>query len=376
MLDCLVNLVGLTDRDCPCYDSAAFPDFATKNASETGYYLTDKDNGFPLLDSLFASIDCGDPNNIFAILEKARQSALNGIYTDLPTALTHPKTGRFKKRLLPFNGLVGQRRTTSTKTFSKTRAGQLWTPSDNWKYRELKDMQFVVTAIWAGFNSTGTLDVDFESNDPDFTTVTKTVNTVAGVMNRNELLEADQFTLPLWSKNTEDGYCCGDCGLRYAITYDTTGQTALANKFTCCRSGKPWGLFFEAGGFETDDVNDVLDDCGHTCNNAAQGIIVEGYLWCDGLQWLCELDQLDGWNLKSVLARTIQFGSNVYLSNHVLDNDIISYWTTVNKEGIYKTRSHSKKRFHENIAWLAEKMPIHATGCYTCKTPYVTKRSF
>lgn len=376
MLDCLVNLVGLTDRTCPCHDTAALSNFATSNVTETGYYVTDKDYGFPLLDSIFASLDCGDPNNVYAVLEKARQSAINSIYTDLPTALTHPKTGKFRKRLLPFNGLVGQRRTTSTRNYSKAKAGQLWQPADKYKYRELKDMQFVVTAIWAGFTTSGTLDLAFESNDPDFTTVTKSLTTVANSMHRNNLAEADQFTIPLYSKNTENGGCCNDCGLRYTISYDSAAMTALDNKFTCCGSGKPWGLVLDVGGFEADSTSTVLDDCGHTCNNQANGIIIEGYLWCDGLQWLCELDELDGWDLKSVLARTIQFASNIYLANHVLDNDIINYWTTSNREGIYKIRSHSKKRYTENIAWLAERMPNNSTGCYMCKPAKIQRRSF
>src|SRR3990167_8438397 len=114
MLDCLQNLVGLTDKQCDCFEGSKPTDFDALNESETGYYLTDGDYGMPLLDAVFSAIDCGDGDNLWDVLIEARTSAINSVYTDLQSALLQ----FYDKTIQPFTGLVGQRRATSTKNIT------------------------------------------------------------------------------------------------------------------------------------------------------------------------------------------------------------------------------------------------------------------
>jgi hypothetical protein len=124
MIDCIINLVGLTNKECACYTGSKPTGFDALNASRTGYFLTDEDYGFSLLDSIYAGIDCGDPNNVYSVLERSRRFAVNRIYTDLQAALTK----YYDKTIMPFNGLVGQRKADRYYTASATKVGHLIAP--------------------------------------------------------------------------------------------------------------------------------------------------------------------------------------------------------------------------------------------------------
>lgn len=367
MLDCLSNLVGLTDKDCACFDESKPDGFDDLNVSETGYYLTDEDYGLPLLDAIFSGIDCGDENNIYSVMARARANAINAVYTDLQAALLK----YYDKTIQPFSGLIGQRKATSTKTINSSIAGQLIRP------QPIKDAAFVVTHIWVGVNNAGALDVTFSSNDPDFTEYAQTVTvTTPGAFQKFPL--TTPVRLDLYSRNVQDGGCCSTCGLRYSVSYPISGGLKpLNNVYSCCGgSNAHWKPYMQVGGFDTDDLAALLDNCGYSCNSYGNGLVLEGYMTCDNLQWLCELEELNGYDFRDVLARTIQFKATQFLAQHILDSTNINYWTTLNRESLYGKRNHAKSLFETNVLWMASNLPNHATGCYKCKPTAMQRRSF
>lgn len=367
MLDCLTNLVGLTDKDCECYSGSKPDGFDSLNETESGYYLTDEDYGFPILDSIYAAVDCGDANSVYSVLQRARTAAINSIYTDLQAALLQ----FWDKAVKPFSGLVGQRRSTTTRTPSASTVGQLWQPNP------IKDASFMVAGIWIGVSQAGAVEVTISSNDPDFDTVSQTFTvTTAGKF--QYFTFTNPVELPLYSKNTVSGNCCGTCGLRYTISYvPANGVKFLDNKFSCCGGhNTEWKQYITAKGFETNDLDSLLEDCTESTNSMAQGLAVDGYLACDNLQWLCELKELNGKDLRDVLARAIQFRSTVFMAQHVLDSPEINQWTTLNREALYGKRNHAQKRFDEYMLWIAENVPVGMTGCYKCKPSKIQRRTF
>lgn len=367
MLDCLQNLVGLTDKECACFDESELAGFAELNESETGYYLTDEDYGLPMLESIYAGIDCGDETNVFSVLNRARTFAVNAIYTDLQAALRQ----RFDQTVTAFSGLVGQRRAGGTRTVgaSATTIGQLWQP------KGVKDGKFVATHIWVGVDTAGPLTISISSNEPDFVPFSQTVTVATGGVFQKFALTAP-VELPLYSKNTDYG-SGSNCGVRYAISYPSAGLKPMSNVFSCCGGmNTGWKAHIVAGGFETSDLDGLLDNCGYTCNGYAQGLAVEGYLGCDNLQWLCELKELNGKDLRDVLARAVQHKGAQNLAQHILDSTNINFWTTLNRESLYGKRNHAKAQFDILISWIADNLPNGVTGCYKCRPGNMQRRSF
>lgn len=368
MLDCLSNLIGLTGKDCECFSASEPIGFDALNESESGYYITDDDYGFPLIESVYAGIDCGDPNNIYNVLAKARASAIGSIYTDLQAALKM----HHDKAVDSFSGLVGQRRANGYGVFGNTAtmAGQLWQP------KAIRDAYFVVTHVWVGVSAAGNLAFSIRSNAPDFTTVNQTFNvTTPGVFQKFAL--TTPVKLPFFSKYVDYGGHF-DCGLRYTFSYPIlAGLKPLANVYSCCgNSNTGWKKQMTAGGFETSDINATLNDCGLICNGSAQGLAIEGYTECNGLDWLCSLEEMNGKDLRDVLARTMQYSAASYLCQHILDSTNINFWTTLNRESLYGKRNHAKKRYGELITWMAENLPNNVTGCYKCKPGRIQRRTF
>lgn len=363
MLDCLINLVGLTDKDCNCFDESKPAEFEALNVSETGYYLTDEDYGLPLLESIFAGNDCGD-GSVWDVLVKSRLAAINSVYTDLQAAILK----YYDKAIQPFSGLIGKARSTSTRTITSAFAGHLIQP------RPIKDAAFVVKHVWLGVNQAGPITVTFDSNDPDFTAYSQVLTvTTPGVFQKFALTTPQ--SLDLYSKNVQDD--AFGCGLRYTVSYPISGGLKpLNNVFKCCGDDPQYKKYMNVGGFEGDSVDTVLDNCGYSCNGNANGLVLDGYMTCDNLQWLCELEELNGYDIRDVLARSIQYKATVLLAQHILDSTEINYWTTLNREALYGKRNHAKTRFDALMDWIAQNLPSYATGCYTCKPASIRRKSF
>lgn len=367
MLDCLTNLVGLTDKECSCFDDSQPADFDEINASETGYFLTDEDYGLPLLSAVYSAIDCGDGATVFSVLQKARAAALKSIYTDLQAAMLN----FYDRAVRPFYGLIGQRKANGSRTVTNQTVGQLWRPN------HIKDASFVASGIWLGATQAGSIEIKISSNDPDFDEYTQTVDyTTAGRFQYFALTTAQ--TLPFYSRNTDGAGCASDCGLQYAISYVLpSGAKPLDNVYSCCGNrNTEWKQYMTAGGFETSDLATLIESCNTTRNGYAMGLAVDGYLTCDNLQWLCELEELNGYELRDVLARAIQFSATVYLAQHILDSSNINFWTVLNRESLYGKRNHAKKKFDDYMLWIAENVPPGMTGCYKCKPSQIQRRSF
>jgi hypothetical protein len=364
MLDCLQNLVGLTDKECACYTGTKPANFASLNASDSGYYLTDEDYGFPLLAALFSSIDCGDPDNIYNVLERARKAAINKIKTDLPTALS-----RYWDEAVPgFDGLVAKRSANGVTNPVNSFVGQLWRPVPT------KGAYFTVNAFWLALDQAANVTLTIKSNDPDFADIVQPLAYTLTGGQFQQFTLATPIEIPFFSRTADSGGCCDGCGLRYVFSVELpTGVKPMNNTFYCCGGRPNYMRFLEAGGFDVASPETLVEDCTYTCSNAGYGLSIDGFISCDKTDWLCNLKQIGGLDMRDYAARLIQHASTEWLANHVLDSQELNFWTVLSREQVYGKRSHAGKRFEEMLLFMAQKLPPEATGCYKCKAPYVRR---
>lgn len=357
-LSCLANIIGLTLKDCGCHDGTKPQDFESLNASDSGYYITDDDYGFSLLSSVMASMDCGDGDTIWDILVEARRLAINAFDIDVQMAINQ----KHVSSIISFNGEIGQRNGTSSQV-------NLLNPYAGWQMRpgRLRGGFFKITAIWAGFQQSGTVDLKFLSNNPDFSQADITLNTVGGKFEKNDR-SSDPITIPFHSSGYLDQ-------LRYAFYTQPGANLPLSNTIDCgCGERPMWRNQVAAGGFQ---VNDPADSITANYNGtAANGIVLEGHFGCDTTDWICNASTLAGFPLREVAARTIQFKAAANLAQFVLDSENINFYTSLRREVIYGKRNAAIKNYMSNIDWIASKLPANASECYKCRNEYVTFRSF
>ena len=339
-LDCLSGLVGLANRDCPCVSGGQPSGW---NDSESGYYLDDREYGFPVKSALYANTDCGE-GSVWDTLSEARTQAIRDVKNDLLQALVSTR----EERVMNWRGLIGKAEGTGSLITGNTYAGIQLRPRIR-----MKDAYFVVKAIWVNIDATKSITIGIASNDGTFTAYTESVSVTANTWARVELTTAQ--SLPLYSINQHD--------LRYHVYYQPDGARCKYNRLWCCAK-PPWMEHLEAGAFNQAAL--PVDDYIPTGTDCA-GIAIEGYYTCNKLDWICDLEEMNGLNMRDLIARLIQFKGAIHLITGVLRSDKVNKYTLLDTEGLYRQREHLRKLYGEYVLWVAQNLPGGVSSCWGCE---------
>lgn len=335
--DCLNTLVGLSARQCDC-PSGDLPSGA--NESDSGYFLTDTEYGFPILDAVWANAECGE-GSVWEVLENAHDEAIRDFKSDLLqsfNALREAKQPHWK-------GLIGK--TDGTFVFSNAFTGVQLRP----RLRS-RDAAFVVTAVHVGIETAGTYNMYIRSNDYTFQTVSETITAPGGAWHRHEL--ATPVRLPFYVLHEES--------LRYSIELETGNSRVRNNKALCCGVRPVWQEYFDWGGLNEAGV----DNEKNYCLSYLGGVAVEGYFDCAKLDWICALDELNGLDFKDLVARCIQFKGAIKLMSRVLESGRVNYWTVLAPEAVAEKRKRVQDMYTEYMKWLVTNVPATVSGCWGC----------
>lgn len=348
MPDCLQNIVGLTDVDCNCYEADKPETWDDLNDSETGFYVTDPEFGFPIVEEINGTGGCG-AGTLFDMLSRARTKAINAFRADLGGAIMK----RYRNNV-QFRGTIGKTNSSSLVSIPQAYAGVQILP------RPLRDGVFVLEAIYLGLNVSDTVTITIASNEDDvdtplFTTETLDITTTANKFKRQAL--ATPLELPFWLM-TAPGT------LKYLVYYTMpAGAKAMSNAFVCCGSAMPWRKHMDVHGLATDDLTETGGLLG-----SANGIVLEGYTSCNEVEWLCRLDNIGGYSTKQIVGRAIQHKAGAFLVSGIIDSPQINRFTLKPKEELYARRDYLQKEYMNAVDWIANNLPSEATDCLECKS--------
>lgn len=340
-LDCLNGLVGLANRDCPCVSGGQPSGW---NDSESGYYLDDREYGFPVKSSLYSNIDCGE-DTIWDTLSEARTQGIRDVKSDLQQAL---ETVR-ESSVINWRGLIGKAEGTGSNSSASTYAGIQVRPTSR-----MKDAVFMLKAVYININATKSVTVTVSSNDGTFSSVSESASVVANTWSRHQFSSA--VALPMYSIGLTD--------LRYNIAFQPDGATVKQNRLYCCGK-QPWMKHINAGGFDLAALPDN-EDVLYT-NTTLPGIAIEGYFSCNKLDWICDLEEMNGLDLRDLIARLIQWKSAIHLITGVLRSDKVNRATLLDQEGLYRQRSFLAKKYENAVLWVAQNLPGGVTSCWGCE---------
>ena len=348
MPDCLENIIGLTDIDCNCYEGDKPVDWDDLNDSETGFYLTDPDFGFPVVEEINGTGNCGN-GTLFDMLQRARTKAINAFRADLGAAVL-----KRHRNAVQFRGTIGKTNSNGLITIAENYAGVQILP------KPFNDAKFVLEAIYLGLNVADTVTVTIASNEdevdtPLFTPDTVNITTQANKYPRQAL--ATPLELPFWQMTDAQA-------LKYLIYYTMpAGAKAMSNAFTCCSAKPGWRRHMEVYGLGTND----LTQTGGLLSSA-QGIVLEGYTTCNEVGWLCRLDNIGGYSTKQVVGRAIQHKGGAFLVSGIIDSQQINRFTLKPKEELYARRNSLQAEYMNAVDWIANNLPIEAMDCLECKS--------
>lgn len=338
-LTCLDTLVGLSSRECNCLSGSRPSGYDT---SDSGYYLDDREYGFPVADALLATQDCGE-GSVWDMLSTARDQAIRDFKVDLQQALTSVRDSN----IINWRGTIAKAESTGYNNTTTGTAGLQLRP----RYR-LKDASFVVKAVWVGLDTTKSLTLNFTSNDVSFSGTTRAVTATAGQWVRNAL--EVPVTLPMFSIARTD--------VKYNVHYSLDGAKAYNNRVSCC-SPPPWMKHMDAYGIlDASFADDTIYASGY-----AYGLAIEGYFTCAKLDWICDIEEMNGLDFRDLLGRCIQFKAAVKLMSMVLESGKVNYFTILDAEGLERRRGKLQKMYSEYLLWVAQNLPANVTSCWGCE---------
>lgn len=345
MADCLDTLVGLSIDDCACFETGRPVDY---NTSESGYYLTDPDYGFPMLEALDQSGDCTGIG-AWDVLTSARSQAILQFRTDFLAKVRD----RYRRRVSTWKGTIGKLTWKVAQTGFRQYSGIVIRP------QMIKDGKLVITGAWLGLTTTeATVTLNVTSSDPTFSAITRTLSSTGNTFKQTVFASGQEVTLPFYSDKVDT--------LEYYIYLDTTGITPLANNFYCCGGPGPYSQHLRFGGFTMATVP-VYDEVSLGAN-ACYGLALDGYFACNELEWICDLDALSGYEVKSVIARAIQANGAAIAASEVLNSSRINRYTTWDNTRLAEQYKSLKDAYMNYLTWLVENFPGDASDCFECKS--------
>lgn len=336
-LECLNGLVGLSDRDCPCWTTDR-P--STYNDSETGYYLTDPEYGFPLMEAVFAGSDCSD-GSVWDMLLKARNKAIRDFQTDLQAHLYTTKASKYHV----FAGLIGKDQSTIARTLTGTYQGILITPNN------VKGGVLKISKIGLDIDTTTTVTVKvYSSADTSAALFSLPCNAVANKLTYTNL--PIPLELPLYDQNVSE--------LRYYMVYESPSFKPNNNKLYCCGHKPNWSQYIKVNGYNSNSL------IGETGDGYSNGLVLQAHLSCDQISWVCDMDEVEGYNVKSVIGRAIQMKAAVKIISQILRSGNLNLYTMSNREAMYADKKRLQKAYENQILWLSENIPYGVTDCFQC----------
>lgn len=343
---CLDTLIGLSKTSYECFTDDLPDDFDT---SDSGYHLTDTDYGLTVIEQ--CSI------NGWTILQAAKLQAIAEIKSDLRAGLRE----KYDSGISPFSGIVAQVTGSGTLASSKQFLGL------RIRTKNQKGAKLVLKKLYMGLNLSGTYSVNITSNDPLFVSPSAiSVTYITGVPKPFQAVDISPvIELPLWSRS------CNERFLEYYITFDRGSALPLNNKITCCGASPAWMSHFYTSGFES------VDNIGTDGNFSSMGygLALDAYLACEELDWLCEVEELNGYYLKDVLARAMQQRGAAIAISSLIDTLQVNPCTGYQLENLNSRRSYLNKRYSENVAWIIQNIPSGVTDCFVCKPERMFHRS-
>lgn len=316
------------------------------------YTLTDQRDGVSLkvLDGI-----SDFTNPVTAILTKARNDASTNFLTDFSAAFYEV----YEPCVADFSGNIGKVESSLAVNDAREKAVvQIW----SWGVDAVLSIRAV--QMYAGV----TADIEiglYSENDITEPIATFTVDAVNGRWVRKELEEPILLNLSGLDMDTRESRP------RYFLAWDIpAGSYPRTNKFACCGQDKGFQGFFEVNGYSADTLSEMQHPItAKSHGGVGMGISIEASAACTLGNLFTRLDyslySASGW--QWVLAKTLQHGGVVNLTDAFIKSQNINQYTLLSRESIYGIRSHAEAEYRKGINWLVQYMPGEALSYFKCR---------
>lgn len=340
LLDCLENVIGLSENPCPCLEPVP------TSESLSGLYVDDKSCGVPLG---MIPKDCST-GSIWDYIKQAKKEGIRAFISDFQMGISQVQKTVYN----PFKGVIGSAMPTSNAHVSDSHVG-IWFESCGVKGSTMK-----IKCVGLAMDCDGDFDIElFASNQVD------PILTVPISVTRNKKVIVDleePLTVPLFDSKGRK--------IKYCLLYDRKGCTPKLTKFHCgCGGSKPkFYNYLNMGGVTGNGTDkSQLTDCAPN-GKSMHGLCLDVELKCAGIDWLCDVSKDDWCNdpFFASVAKTIQYYAIKFLAKSMANN-YASFQIQCDLKQLYNKQTEANNAIAHRMDWLRENIPADRTDCYICK---------
>lgn len=349
ILSCLSNIIGLSETECPCFDTDKPVDF---DESNSGIYL-DQLEGFNL-DLASGADDCGK-GGIWERMEQARRNAIIDYKNNLMGCVGQ----NYKPRIKTFDAQLGNSTYQGSLNYTQSFVGLKITPI------QVKDGYIVLKRIGVLVNASVPVTVRVYNNVPsngDESTLlfqSPPINAIADTITWAAL--TTPLELPMWNYDKQ---------VRYFIVYVMDGAyQPKDNKKDCGCNGasRPYLQWLDYFGI----VGNDLDFTNFSQTNSANGMSLEIQVKCKATNVICSdeypmnyEDDSDALNA----AYAIRFRAGARLYEDLLNSGKINRFTLFNREYVQAKITEWNTEYMNWINYLCANIDVGLNDCLICKT--------
>jgi hypothetical protein len=350
MMQCLTEIVGVTNSDCQCITAGLTTDDLIKlRASTSGLYMDDLDGGVHM--KSIKNMDACKTFMQFAI--GARDRAIKRVEDDIVVALNN----QYKKDKPNYIGQIGRMSYAGTLGVSRDWQGMQITPHNT------GDGVITLNRLFLVLNGAATVTI-------------KILRVVVGSVMGEEVASYPVTTTP-------NNFTTVDIGpspvkfpltyqgnaVEYYMLYDLSGAPGVqpkdtgVNCYTCNNGVAPFKDYVNVRGVQLNDPNLLSDKITDAFSH---GLVMDVEIRCDTEQLICREYKADD-ALAIVLSYAVWFKSGELLIEEVLKQPDVNRYTMMDKERLWGKRNHYRAEYESRISYLAASINIWDSNCYVCK---------
>lgn len=349
MLQCLENIVGISESDCPCIvDGLTTAQRDAMKLSTSGLYIEDAPGGIEL--RTLNNVDAC--RKLYDIMMKERDVAIDWAEKDLIVALSK----RAKKAVKPYVGGIGWPSYAVTLPNPQQFQGLRLTPLHH------TDATVIINRIRLAGNQAAALNVyivkTYHGSGRDAEIVfSAPVNTV---MNNyaTVTLPAGGISLPLREDNVV---------LEYWVYFDKA-LTAFLAKDTqlgcnCGSNASTLNDYFDIRGVGFTNPSDMIES--GRFDTYSHGFVLDVELKCESKTLICR-EVFENEKIGIAMAAAVQFKAAELIIESVLKSNEVNRFTMQNREYNWGKRNHFRVEYASRISYMAGEIDISNSDCFVC----------
>lgn len=348
-IQCLDNIIGVTRKDCDCFDEDLQAPEGTPadwyKKSTSGFYIHNLD-GVVSMETVRDIVSC---ENMFEFYTGIIQDSIRETADDISANINE----KYKRKESNFVGFIGSRTSNKVIQMNQQFAGM------NLDVNERSGGVIVVKGIGILLDKTSTFNIEVyrRYSDIDQYELVDTIEGINSVANNySENVFEEPLILPMQIDNEGD--------IEYFFLYDTVNGNPR-NNLASCGCGRKEAILKKQVGYAGVSGTD-LDLMGSwSRSDYSNGIVLDAEIRCNAEAMICNMFAFSPeWG--KYVAHAVLYKAGWKIHKAVLSSNVITQDVMANREMVDSNMDTFDTEYWSRIRYLVQNVDLSLNDCYIC----------